>query len=49
MLYAEDYAVALEEDELEQLDDIDEWTQAPIAGPELAIPDPDEATEEDHY
>jgi MFS family permease len=46
---AEDYAVALEEDELEQLDDIGEWTQAPMAGPELAIPDPDEATEEDHY
>jgi len=46
---AEDYAVALEEDELEQLDGIDEWSQAPMAGPELAIPDPDEATEEDHY
>ena len=46
---AQDYAVALEEDELEQLDDSDEWSQAPMAGPETAIPDTDEASEEDHY
>jgi hypothetical protein len=46
---AQDYAVALEEDELEQLDDSEEWTQAPMAGPEIAMPDSDEALEEDHY
>lgn len=46
---AQDYAEALEEDGLEQLDDSDEWTQAPMAGPETAIPDTDEASEEDHY
>ena len=46
---AQDYAVALEEDELEQLDDSEEWTQAPMAGPEIATPDSDEALEEDHY
>jgi MFS family permease len=46
---AQDYAVALEEDELEQLDDSEEWTQAPMAGPEVAIPDSDESSEEDHY
>ena len=46
---AQDYAEALEEDELEQLDDSDEWTQAPMAGPETVTPDTDEASEEDHY
>jgi MFS family permease len=46
---AQDYALALEEDELEQLDDSGEWSQAPMAGPEIAMPDSDEASEEDHY
>ena len=46
---AQDYAVALEEDELEQLDDSEEWAQAPMAGPEMAMPDSGEASEEDHY
>ena len=46
---AQDYAEALEEDELELLDDNDEWTQNPIAGPEVAVPDADAAAEEDHY
>ena len=46
---AQDYAVALEEDELEQLDDSEEWTQTPMAGPEIAMPDSHEALEEDHY
>jgi len=46
---AQDYAEALEEDELELLDDSDEWTQAPIAGPEIAVPDADASAEEDHY
>jgi len=46
---AQDYAEALEDDELEQLDDSEEWTQAPMAGPEIAIPDTDEALEEDHF
>jgi len=46
---AEDYSVALDEDELEQLDGTDEWTQAPVAGPEMLVPDVNEATEEDHY
>ena len=40
-LMLKDYAEALEEDELELLDDSDEWTQAPIAGPEIAVPDAD--------
>ncbi len=46
---AQDYAVALEEDELEQLDDSEEWTQTPMAGPEIATPDSEETLEEDHY
>jgi hypothetical protein len=47
---AQDYAEALEGDELEQLDDSEEWTQAPMAGPETAIADTDDAfLEEDHY
>jgi MFS family permease len=46
---AQDYAEALEEDELEQLDDSGEWAQAPMAGPEIALPDADAAAEEDHY
>ena len=46
---AQDYAEALEEDELEQLDDSGEWAQVPMAGPEIALPDADAAAEEDHY
>ena len=44
---AEDYAQALVDDELEQLDE--QEVQAPIAGPEFFYDDIDNATEEDHY
>lgn len=42
---AQDYAEALEDDELEH----EESTQAPMAGPEIAIPDTGEALEEDYF
>ncbi|MDP6164728.1 MAG: MFS transporter [Gammaproteobacteria bacterium] len=44
---AQDYAQALVEDELEQLDE--QETQAPIAGPDVAYVEDIEETEEDHY
>ncbi|MDP6969739.1 MAG: MFS transporter [Gammaproteobacteria bacterium] len=44
---AEDYAQALVEDELEQLDE--QELQAPIAGPEVAFVEHIDAMEEDHY
>ncbi len=44
---AEDYAQALAEDELEQLDEVE--IQAPIAGPDSAYVEDQDYTEEDHY
>jgi MFS family permease len=44
---ADDYAQALAEDELEQLDE--QETQAPIAGPDVAYVEELDQTEEDHY
>lgn len=46
---AQDYAEALVEDELEQLDDLEEWAQPPMAGPEVAVVDTIDAMEEDHF
>ena len=46
---AQDYAEALVEDELEQLDDLEEWAQPPMAGPEVAVLDTIDAMEEDHF